>query len=140
MPGAGGTAGGAGHGPGGAARPMPEFHKADAGLADRFRATMADYPDAPVRMTFGSPCAYVNGNMAVGLHGGGWFVRLDPVGTAELVAGGGEPFSPMPGRPMTGYTLLPSSVVDDERRLRGWIDRSLAFVGTLPPKESAKKR
>ena len=35
--------------------------KAAADLADRFRAVMAQYPEAPVRNTFGSPCAYVNG-------------------------------------------------------------------------------
>lgn len=112
---------------------MPSFHKADAGLRDHFAATMSAYPEAPVRNTFGSPCAYVNGNMGVGLHASGWFVRLDPAAIVELKAAGGEPFSPMPGRPMTGYTLLPASILDDEDALRAWIERSLAYARTLPP-------
>jgi TfoX/Sxy family transcriptional regulator of competence genes len=113
---------------------MPGIERAPAELAERFRATLAEYPEAPVRNTFGSPCAYVNGNMAVGVHGDGWFVRLDPAATAELAALGGAPFSPMPGRPMTGYTLLPGSVLADASQLAGWIRRSLAYVAGLPPK------
>lgn len=123
-----------------AQRSMPSFPKVDAALADRFAATMAKYPEARVRSTFGSPCAYVNGNMAAGLHASGWFVRLDATASQELAQAGGEPFSPMPGRPMTGYTLLPDSVLADEIRLRQWIERSLGFVGALPPKESGRRK
>ncbi|MEA2623802.1 MAG: hypothetical protein QOH61_2712 [Chloroflexota bacterium] len=122
-------------------RAMPSFHKAGSDVAERFRATMAAYPEAPVRNTFGSPCAYVNGNMALGLHGTGWFMRLDPAATQELLAAGGEPFTPMPGRPMTGYTRLPESIVSDAAALARWIERSLRHVATMPPKAApAKKR
>jgi TfoX/Sxy family transcriptional regulator of competence genes len=108
--------------------------RAGPDLADRFRETMARYPEAPVRNTFGSPCAYVNGNMAVGVHGQGWFVRLDPDATKQLEAAGGHVFMPMAGRPMTGYTVLPDAILDDDAELGQWIERSLAYVGTLPPK------
>lgn len=121
-------------------RQMPTFRKADSASAQEFAAFMASYPEAPVRNTFGSPCAYVNGNMAVGLHASGWFVRLDPPATAELVAAGGEPFAPMPGRPMTGYTLLPASILDNGDQLQAWIERSLTFVSTLPPKEAGRRK
>ena len=113
--------------------------KAAADRAERFREVMAAYPEAPVRNTFGSPCAYVNGNMAIGVHGQGWFVRLDAGGTAELAAAGGRPFMPMAGRPMTGYTLLPEAILDDAPERDRWISRSLAYVATLPPKPTAKR-
>lgn len=120
---------------------MPVFMKNPAELIRRFTEAMSGYPDAPVRMTFGSPCAYVGGNMAVGLHGSGWFVRLPPAAAAELLAmDGAEPFSPVPGRPMRGYVLLPPSVIGDPDELALWIERSLDFVRSLPPKESSRRR
>ncbi len=121
-------------------RQMPPFHKADSALVQEFVTFMAGYPEAPVRKTFGSPCAYVNGNMAAGLHASGWFVRLDPEATAELTAAGGEPFTPMPGRAMTGFTVLPAAILDDADQLRTWIERALLFASTLPPKEAARRK
>ena len=53
---------------------------------------------------------------------------------------GAGPFSPMPGRPMTGYIVLPDEVLDDDSALSGWIERSLDYVRSLPPKEPGRKR
>jgi TfoX/Sxy family transcriptional regulator of competence genes len=120
---------------------MPKFERNPAALATRFGQVMAGYPDAPVRKTFGSPCAYVNGNMAVGLHGAEWFVRLPPAAAAELLQiEGASPFSPMAGRPMTGYVVLPDWILDDDSARSAWIQRSLDYVRSLPPKEPGRKR
>jgi hypothetical protein len=40
----------------------------------------------------------------------------------------------MPGRPMTGFTLLPTSIVDDDGSIRHWVRRAIAYGTTLPPK------
>ena len=40
----------------------------------------------------------------------------------------------MPGRPMTGFTLLPTSIVDDDGAIRQWVRRAIAYGTTLPPK------
>lgn len=120
---------------------MASFERNPQGLVDQFTSVMAGYADAPIRRTFGSPCAYINGNMAVGLHGDAWFVRLPPAEAADLLAiDGAAPFSPMPGRPMTGYVVLPASVLDDRDQLAYWIERSLDFCRSLPPKATAKGR
>ena len=119
---------------------MPTFEKNPEALATQFAEVMTAYPDAPVRKTFGSPCAYVNGNMAVGLWGAGWFVRLpDDAADALLELPGTELFSPMPGRPKAGYVMLPREILDDDAALAGWIERSLDYVRTLPPKEPGRK-
>ena len=116
--------------------PTPSFEGSPDAIAARFAEIMARYPDAPVRKTFGSPCAYVNGHMATGLMGASWFVRLDEKAQIELLSvPGSAPFEPMPGRPMRGYIVLAPSLVDDEAALLRWIDRCLAFAAALPPKE-----
>ena len=90
---------------------------------------------------FGYPAAFVNGNLWTGLHQSNWMVRLPPDALTELgaIKGGGR-FEPMPGRPMTGYALLPPSVLGSPVELHAWLERSLAYARTLPPKEAGRKR
>jgi len=48
----------------------------------------------------------------------------------------------MPGRPMTGFTLLPEAIVDDDAAVREWVGRAIAHVSTMPvktPKPRASK-
>lgn len=119
---------------------MPGFEKSPPALIARFDAVAAEHPEVVRRMTFGSPCLYVGGNMVSGLHESGWFVRLDAASTAELGAlDGAAPFSPMPGRPMTGYTLLPAAVIDDDAAIHDWVHRAIEFGATLPPKTPKAK-
>lgn len=115
---------------------MPSFARSPQEIVDRFGETMARFPSAQLRKTFGYPCAYVNGNMATGLHGAAWFVRVPDDAAADLSAmDGSGPFEPMPGRPMRGYVLLPPSVIADDSALDDWIARALEHVATLPPKK-----
>jgi hypothetical protein len=73
--------------------------------------------------------------MAAGLFGDSWWVRLPEDRLAAVLASGeGRPFEPMPGRPMKGYAVLPSTVVDDDRAIEAWVGRALAFTATLPAK------
>ena len=73
--------------------------------------------------------------MVSGLHQASWFVRLGGAEQAEALAlDGAAPFEPMPGRPMTGYTLLPPAVIADDKAIRRWVTRAIEFGATLPPK------
>lgn len=114
---------------------MPGFAKSPPELVERFESVAVGRPDVERKLVFGYPCLFVGGNMVTGLHEGDWFVRLGPAETSALLAlDGARPFEPMPGRPMTGYTLLPTSVVADDGTLGAWVDRSIDFGATLPPK------
>jgi len=113
---------------------MPNFDKSPGPLVERFAAVIGERDDVERRQMFGYPCAFVGGNLVTGLHQATWFVRLPPETSDELRALGGGSFEPMPGRPMTGYTLMPASIVDDDASVRQWVDRSVAFGRTLPPK------
>ena len=120
---------------------MPEFTKSPPALVERFDSIAAEYPQAQRRPTFGYPCLYVGGNMVSGLFQSSWHVRLGPAETAELLAiEGAAPFEPMPGRPMTGFTLLAPSIVEDDAAIRRWVERAIAFGATMPPKVPKPKK
>ena len=114
---------------------MPGFAKSPPELVERFDVVAAEFPDVARRLTFGYPCLYVGGNMVSGLYESRWFVRLGAVDAANALAlDGAAPFEPMPGRPMTGYTLLPPTVIGDDEAIRLWVERAIDFGATLPPK------
>jgi TfoX/Sxy family transcriptional regulator of competence genes len=120
---------------------MPSFSKSPADLVERFAAITADLPDVVHRQMFGYPCLFVGGNLVSGLYQASWHVRLAKADQAELLAvPGAGPFEPMPGRPMTGYVILPPSIVADDVALLVWLDRAIEFGRGLPPKPSAAGR
>jgi TfoX/Sxy family transcriptional regulator of competence genes len=120
---------------------MPGFDKSPAALVERFDTVAGWFPDVERRLTFGYPCLYVGGNMVSGLYQESWHVRL---GGADLAAAqaldGARPFEPMPGRPMTGFTILPAAVIDDDDAIRDWVGRAVAFGESRPPKAKAKAK
>jgi TfoX/Sxy family transcriptional regulator of competence genes len=99
-------------------------------------------PDAAVAMRpmFGNLAAFVNGNMFTGLFGEGLFVRLPDDERARLAERGGRPFEPMPGRPMTGYVLVPEGWREDPGIAREEIAKALDWARSLPPKAPKPKK
>lgn len=115
------------------------FEKSPPDLIALFRAVC---PAEPVtsRPMFGYPCAFLAGNMFLGLFEDALWVRLDEAGRAELTALGGTPFAPMKGRPMKEYVVVPAAWHGDPERVRPWVDRALAYAATLTPKPHHKTR
>ncbi len=105
-------------------------------LSDEFAAGTARVlaePGVERRMMFGYPACFVNGNLFTSLFRDRWVVRLPDDDRAALAAAGGEAFSPVPGRPMTGYLLLPRELATSEAS-RPWVERALVHGRSLPPK------
>lgn len=121
---------------------MPSFAKSPPELVARFDAVAArvlagtgEHPAAQRRQMFGYPALFVGGNLATGLFADTWMVRLGRADLEALLAmPGAAPFSPMPGRTMTGYATLPAGVVSDDAALDAWVRRALAFAASLPAK------
>lgn len=90
------------------------------------------------RKMFGYAAIFVGGNMAAGLHGDGLVLRLSAADGDALLAKGGRPFAPMPGRIMRGFVLAPESFAENGKELRAWLDRSVAFAASLPPKKGKR--
>jgi TfoX/Sxy family transcriptional regulator of competence genes len=114
---------------------MPSFEKSPAELVARFDAAAPRFPEAQRRKMFGYPALFVGGNLVTGLFADAWMIRLGEADLTELLAmPGATPFSPMAGRTMKGYGVLPPDVVADDDALDGWLERAIAFGKTLPAK------
>jgi hypothetical protein len=108
--------------------------KASAELLARYEELLDVVPEADRKLVFGSPTCLVGGNMFFGVHPTGLFVKLPPAAAGELLAEGGTAFSPMPGRTMGGFYVLPDGDVAD------WVRRSYDYAMTLPAKVPKARR
>lgn len=91
---------------------------------------------AEKRQMFGSPVRFVNGNMCIGLHNNHIILRLSEADRTEFQRIGGKIFEPMPGRQMREYVVVPQGMMlGDKKELKKWMERSLSFVASLPPKK-----
>ena len=114
---------------------QPSFGKSPAELVARFEAVAARHPEAHPKKMFGYPALFIGGNYATGLYEERWVVRLSEADVAEAVElPGGGGFSPMAGRTMKGWAMLPPDIVADDDALDGWLARAFAFAGSLPAK------
>ena len=113
-----------------------DFTASPAELVALFDRVAPADPDVTRRKMFGWPSAFVASRMFAGLHKDSIVVRLSPADLATFLAlPGARPFEPMPGRPMTGYALVPATMLADEPELRTWLERALLFTRSLPPKK-----
>ena len=122
-------------------RPMPKFTPAPEAVVSLFRAAVEALPEVELRKMFGYPCAFLHGQMLTGVFQDRIMLRLSDEDRARfLKLPGARPFEPMPGRPMREYVELPREVLDSPATLKRWVKRGLAYVATLPPKETKAKR
>jgi TfoX/Sxy family transcriptional regulator of competence genes len=111
------------------------WKKASAELVATFNSVLPGPPAEP-RQMFGYPCAFVNGNMFMGLHEERMILRLAEDDRKRLLGvRGASVFEPMQGRPMKEYVVVPASVLGDDGALRGWVSQSLGYASSLPKKK-----
>lgn len=117
-----------------------KWKKASEELDELLAGKMAPFLYNKRRM-FGSPVYFVKGNMLAGVHQDNIFLRLSPRDKEKILSENDEvtPFEPMEGRVMREYVVLPESIFDRDDLLEEWLERSHAFVSSLPPKKPKKK-
>lgn len=108
--------------------------KSDDASKEAFRLLVPTDARVTVRSMFGSLAAFAGDQMFMGLFGDDLFVRLDEDGRQEVLATGGGPLEPMPGRPMREYVTLPDWRTRPEL-VESWAGRALAYAASLPPKK-----
>ena len=107
----------------------------DEELAERIRALLGDRTGLSEKKMFGGLAFLAGGNMAIAASGqGGILVRVDPEESNELAAT--TPAEPMEmrGRSMAGWLRVDSADVKDDAALGEWVERGLAYAGSLPRK------
>ena len=95
---------------------------------------MPDDERVTVRPMFGSVAAFAGGQMFMCLFDNELYYRLGEADRQKLLAAGGGPLEPMPGRPMKEYVALP------DWRTRAapsneWGAKALAYALSLGPKK-----
>jgi TfoX/Sxy family transcriptional regulator of competence genes len=106
----------------------------DPGLVARVRDRLARTRGVTERVMFGSAVFFLDGNLAAGVWHDDLIVRLGKdAAAAALAEPHVRPFD-VTGRPMAAWVMVEPDGIDAEARLAGWLDRALAFAGSLPPK------
>ncbi|MEI7905163.1 MAG: TfoX/Sxy family protein [Candidatus Firestonebacteria bacterium] len=102
--------------------------------------TMKDIVAEPKKM-FGYPVYFVNGNMLIGSFGKSLFLRISPEEQKEVFRKYEDTanFSPMPGRIMKEYIVIPETIYKNNKKFSVLLSQSLAYTASLPPKAKKKK-
>ena len=118
-----------------APRKMPAFTKPSEETRAAFERATEGLPGVERRTMFGYPSVFVNGNMLSSIFQDRIMVRLSEADRGDAMNhAGAKPFEPTPGRGMREYVELPSGVIADTKALRGWFERGIAYVRSLPSK------
>src|SRR6516165_8797920 len=103
-------------------------------LAERVRHLLARRKNVEEKKMFGGIGFLLNGNMLVGVWKGSLIVRLGPDEGGEALLEPHVKEFDITGRAMKGWVLVAPEGVEADDQLKGWIQRAVKFVGSLPPK------
>ena len=83
---------------------------------------------------FGGLGFLLNGNMLVGVWKDSLIVRLEPeLADASLEQPHVVEFD-ITGKPMKGWVMVEPDGIENDEQLKGWIQKAIDFVTTLPKK------
>jgi TfoX/Sxy family transcriptional regulator of competence genes len=107
----------------------------DEDLANRLREVLAGEDAIDEKQMFGGLAFLLHGHMTVAASGqGGLLARIDPDETDVALERPHVSLMEMRGRTMKGWIRVAPEGIKTMRDLRAWVQRSLSFVRTLPPK------
>ena len=107
----------------------------DEDLANRMRELLADQDAIIEKTMFGGLAFLMHGHMAVSAsRNGGLLARVDPAETDASLARPHASLMEMGGRTMDGWITVAPEGLKTKRELESWVERSVAYVRTLPPK------
>ena len=118
-----------------------QWEKPSPELTNLLAETMGSF-DAQKKSMFGSTCYFAGGNMFTGVHESHIFLRLSERDRLEMkeLYRDTMPFEPIRGRPMREYVSLSPRLYRNSGAFGPWIERSMEYVRSLPPKAAKAKK
>lgn len=107
----------------------------DENLADRLRLLLPRRAGFVEKKMFGGIGHLWHGNMCVAVWKQFLIARLGPENYRTALA---EPHAvefDVTGKPMRGWVMIEPEGVARDADLQAWVERAVAFVRTLPPKD-----
>ncbi|MGI9188057.1 MAG: TfoX/Sxy family protein [Gaiellales bacterium] len=86
------------------------------------------------RRMFGGIAWMLDGNMACGVVGDDLMLRLGPDGAQLALTELGVRPMDFTGKPLRGFVYVDAEATASTTELTAWVERSLAFAASLPPK------
>lgn len=107
----------------------------DDGLAQRIREQLQEQPNVEEKKMFGGLCFIVSRHMCCGIVEDKLMARVGPEKYEEMLIKEHALKMDFTGKPMRGMLYVEPEGVHSDKNLREWIDASLDFIQTLPPKK-----
>lgn len=111
----------------------------DDGLAERIREVLREVRGVRERKMFGGLTFTVGGHMCCGVVGDELMVRVGPEAYEGALARPHAREMDFTGRPLAGLVYVARAGIRDRRSLAAWVERGVAFAGSLPARAPAKK-
>ena len=112
----------------------------DQRLVDRLSELISDRPGVAPRRMFGGTCFMLKGNMCVGVHKDSLILRIGAAQADELLTRPEVMPMDLTGKVMKGWVEVQSEGIREDKDLLRYAELALAFVSTLPAKETGVPR
>ena len=103
-------------------------------LASRLRTALQGIPGIVEKKMFGGLAFMVEGHMCCGVINDELMVRVGPDNYSACLELPGAREMDFTGKPLRGFIYVSEEGFSTASALQAWVERALAFVGTLPPK------
>ena len=105
-------------------------------LAERIRAKLKGVRGLTEKKLFGGVGFLINGNMACGVNKQDLIARLSGEDSDKALKQTHVRVFDMTGRPMKGWIVVELQGLTTDKALQTWIDKSVKFAKSLPPKRA----
>ncbi len=106
----------------------------DEGVAQRLRETYANTANVDEKKMFGGIAFMVSGHMSCGVIDDALMARVGPGQYDDALQLPHAREMDFTGRPMKGFVHVEPEGFESDPDLSAWVQRSLDFIATLPPK------